>query len=239
MEDHVTVRADGASDLQAEGDMSAITIKLCGLSTPETMEAALDAGADMVALNFHPKSPRFVDESKARELARQARGRATLVALVVDRCDDALTKIMMTTTPDLIQCHGVEDAARIAAIKSLTGRPVMKAVGVAEASDLRDVLALAPFADRILLDAKPPKHAAYPGGHGKPFDWAILSALPRDLPFMLSGGLHPGNVAEAIRTIRAMGLNLTGVDVSSGIEAKPGIKDIGKIRDFVQAARSA
>ncbi|MGL4440401.1 MAG: phosphoribosylanthranilate isomerase [Bosea sp. (in: a-proteobacteria)] len=219
--------------------MSPITIKLCGLSTPQTMEAALEAGADMVALNFHPKSPRFVEPETATRLAAQARGRATLIALVVDLDDAALASIMAAAQPDLIQCHGTEDAARIAAIKLLTGRPVMRAVGVATVADLSQVTALSPYVDRMLLDAKPPKDATYPGGHGRPFDWSILAALPADMPFMLSGGLNPDNVADAIRRIRAMGLSLDGVDVSSGIESAPGYKDIAKIRDFVQAARAA
>lgn len=239
MDDHVTSTASKASRLRVQTVMNSITIKLCGLRTPGTMEAALDAGADMVGLVFHPKSPRFVDEREASSLAALARGKATLVALVVDRDDEALRGIMAAASPDQIQCHGTEDAARIRAIASLTDRPVMKAVGVGCEADLEHVITLAPVADRVLLDAKPPKDAAYPGGHGKPFDWAILAALPPDLPFMLSGGLHPGNVAAAIRTVRAMGLNLTGVDVSSGIESAPGIKDIGMIRDFVQAARAA
>lgn len=219
--------------------MNTITIKLCGLSTPQTMEAALVAGADMVALNFHPKSPRFVELEAAARLAASAHGRATLVALVVDRDDEMLLRIMTATAPGLIQCHGSEDANRLRAIKAVTGRPVMKAAGVAALPDLVQVKHFATVADRILLDAKPPKDASYPGGHGKPFDWNILSALPSDLPFMLSGGLNPGNVADAIRRIRGMGLNLTGVDVSSGIESAPGVKDIAKIRDFVQAARAA
>jgi phosphoribosylanthranilate isomerase len=239
MQDHVTVKAPRARGLQVAVRMNPITIKLCGLSTPETMEAALDAGADMVGLVFHPKSPRFVSFADAKRLAAQVRGRATIVALVVDRDDDALHGIMAAAQPDLIQCHGTEDAARIAAIKVLTGRPVMKAVGVGSVTDLAGVIALGAAADRILLDAKPPKDASYPGGHGKPFDWSILSALPQGLPFMLSGGLTPDNVADAIRQIRAMGLSLTGVDVSSGIESAPGYKDIAKIRDFVQAARAA
>jgi phosphoribosylanthranilate isomerase len=219
--------------------MNPITIKLCGLSTPETMEAALDAGADMVGLVFHPKSPRFMEMALAARLADQARERAKIVALVVDLDDKRLNEIAAAAQPDLIQCHGTEDRARIAAIRTMTGRPVMKAVGVGNVADLAHVTALSPFADHILLDAKPPKDASYPGGHGKPFDWAILSALPVDVPFMLSGGLTPDNVAEAIRRIRGMGLSLTGVDVSSGIESAPGIKDIGKIRDFVAAARAA
>lgn len=219
--------------------MKPITIKLCGLSTPETMDAAIRAGADLVALNFHPRSPRFVELDRAASLADQIRGRARLVALVVDLDDETLRAIMAAAAPDIIQCHGSEDAGRIAAIRALTDRPVMKAVGVGSATDLARVAEFSAVADRILLDAKPPKDAAYPGGHGKPFDWGILTALPPDLPFMLSGGLDPANVTDAIRRIRAMGLNLAGVDVSSGIESAPGYKDIAKIRDFVQAARAA
>jgi phosphoribosylanthranilate isomerase len=115
----------------------------------------------------------------------------------------------------------------------------MKAIGVAGVDDLREVVAMAPFADRILLDAKPPKDAAYPGGHGRTFDWSVLAGLGPEQPFMLSGGLNPDNVAEAIARIRGMGLALTGVDVSSGVESAPGLKDIAKIRDFIAAAREA
>ncbi len=221
--------------------MNPITIKICGLTTEATMAAALDAGADMVALNFHPKSPRFVALSAASRLAaqaREARGRAQLVALVVDLDDEALRAITAATAPDLIQCHGQEDEARLAEIASLTGRPVMKAFGVAMPADLAGVAGFA-SAGRILLDAKAPKDATYPGGHGKPFDWSILADLPSDLPFMLSGGLNPDSVATAITTVRGLGRALTGVDVSSGVESAPGLKDIDKIRHFIRAAREA
>jgi phosphoribosylanthranilate isomerase len=217
------------------------TIKICGLSTPETLEAALEAGADMVGLVFHPKSPRFVSDEAAARLAAQARGKATLVALVVDRDDARLDALHAAVTPDLWQLHGREDATRIAAIRDRFGVPVMKAVGwsTGEAGERGEAAAIAASADRLLIDAKPPQDAAYPGGHGRPFDWATLAALPPSLPFMLSGGLHPGNVADAIRTVRALGCDLSGVDVSSGVESAPGVKDASKIRDFIAAARAA
>lgn len=219
--------------------MNAFTIKICGLSTADTMAAALDAGADLVALNFHPRSPRFVTLEQAAALAGQALGRAQLVALIVDLEDEAIAAIAAAARPELVQCHGTETGIRLAQIRALTGAPVMKAIGVAGVDDLREVVAMAPFADRILLDAKPPKDAAYPGGHGRTFDWSVLAGLGPEQPFMLSGGLNPDNVAEAIARIRGMGLALTGVDVSSGVESAPGLKDIAKIRDFIAAAREA
>jgi len=219
--------------------MTPFTIKVCGLSTPETVAAAVEAGADMIGLVFHPRSPRFVTPEQAAALADGARGRAAIVALVVDHDDAALATIAASARPDLFQVHGKEDGKRIAAIRAAFVRPVMKAVGVAEAADLAAVTAIAPLADRILLDAKPPKDAAYPGGHGRPFDWAILEGLDPGLRFMLSGGLGPDTVADAIARIRRMGLALAGVDVSSGVESAPGLKDMAKIRDFIAAAREA
>ncbi len=239
MQDHVTNSAAIASRFSVQISMKPITIKICGVRTTAAMAAALDAGADMVGLVFHPKSPRFISDDQAAGLAAQARGRALVVALVVDLDDTALLRITDQAMPDLIQCHGQEDAARLAAIRKLTGRPVMKAVGVASPDDLAAVAVMASAADHVLLDAKPPSGAAYPGGHGKPFDWSILSALQHDVPFILSGGLHAGNVTEAIRSLRAQGLSVNGVDVSSGVESGPGLKDIGKIRDFIAAARRA
>jgi phosphoribosylanthranilate isomerase len=214
-------------------------IKICGLSTPETMAAALDAGADMVGLVFHPRSPRFVELETAAALAGQARGRAAIVALMVDLPDETIRDITQAVRPDVAQCHGREDGARLALIRTMTGAKVMKAVGVAEASDLPAVIAAGAAADRVLIDAKPPKDAAYPGGHGRPFDWDVLAGLPRDLPFLLSGGLTPDNVAEAIGAVRGLGRDLAGVDVSSGVERAPGVKDAAKIRDFIAAARAA
>ena len=180
-----------------------------------------------------------MSDDRAAALASQARGQALIVALVVNHDDAALSRIMDVAAPDMIQCHGNETPARVAEIRALTGRPVMRALGISGATDLLGVPEAAAAADMLLLDAKPPADAAYPGGHGQPFDWSILSGLDPAQPFMLSGGLNSGNVGEAITRIRAAGQRLTGVDVSSGIESAPGIKDIGKIRDFARAARNA
>ncbi|MCA3598292.1 MAG: phosphoribosylanthranilate isomerase [Methylobacterium sp.] len=216
-----------------------LLVKICGLKTVESIETALTAGADMIGFVFHPKSPRFITTRLAAALADAAAGRAKIAALVVDPGDDQLAAINSAVSPDLWQFHGHERYERLRDVRAVFGLPVMKAVGVAEAADLPGAAAYARVSDRILLDAKPPKDAAYPGGHGKVFDWSILSALSPDLPFMVSGGLTPENVGEAIRTIRGMGLKLLGVDVSSGVESAPGVKDLGKIRAFIAAAREA
>lgn len=216
-----------------------LLVKICGLKTEETVRTAVEAGADMLGLNFHPKSPRFVTPERAAELARQARGRSMIVALAVDPSDATLSELLSVLSPDLWQFHGQETFERVRDARAIFGLPVMKAVGVAEATDLRSVAGFSHVSDRILLDAKPPKDAAYPGGHGRVFDWSILAALPPALPFMVSGGLTPENVGNAIRTIRAMGLNLAGVDVSSGVESAPGVKDEAKIKAFIAAAREA
>lgn len=214
-------------------------IKICGLSTPETLDAALDAGADMVGLNFHPKSPRRVSVALAAELAVQMRGQTRIVALIVDQDAESARSLVQALQPDMLQLHGAETPADVTAVASLAGVPVMKAIGVSGRADIADIAAYARVANHILLDAKPPKDAAYPGGHGRTFDWEILKDLEPRQPFLLSGGLNPENVAQAIRTIRGFGINLTGVDVSSGVESAPGVKDVHKIRDFIQAARSA
>jgi phosphoribosylanthranilate isomerase len=221
--------------------MTGFTIKICGLSTPETIDVALEAGADMIGLVFHPKSPRFVTDEVAHRLAEQARGRAMIVALVVDFDDGRLDMIASATSPDLWQLHGREDASRCRRIATLWDRPVMKAVGWSSGQPGEIALfeAVAGSVDRLLIDAKPPKDAAYPGGHGRAFDWTTLRALAGGPAFMLSGGLHPGNVADAIRTVRALGCDLAGVDVSSGVESSPGVKDPSLIRDFIAAARAA
>lgn len=214
-------------------------IKICGLSTPDTMAAALDAGADMVGLVFHRKSPRSVSLKTAADLATMARGLAIIVALTVDPSDEGIDAIMSHVNPDLVQLHGSETPERCIELSKRIERPVMKALGVADAADLDAIKTYRPHIDRLLLDAKPPKDAAYPGGHGKTFDWAILKGFDPFMPFMLSGGLTPENVGEAIATVKALGITLAGVDVSSGVESAPGVKDSGKIRAFIQAARSA
>lgn len=211
-----------------------LTIKICGLSTPETLEAALAAGAEMIGLVFHPKSPRFVPPKEAATLAAMARGRAEIVALVVDREIGELTDLVAAVRPDWLQLHGRETPDAVRAVKAATGLRAIKALGVADRHDLAAFAAYEGVADRILLDAKPPKDAAYPGGHGRAFDWSILAALDRTSPFMLSGGLDPATVAQAIAIARPW-----GVDVSSGVERASGVKDVDRITDFVVAARAA
>jgi phosphoribosylanthranilate isomerase len=219
--------------------MQPLIIKICGLSTTDTMQAALEAGADMVGLVFHRKSPRSVSLQRAAELAEMARGTAQIVALTVDPSDEGIDAIMTNLSPDLLQLHGSETAERCVAISARSKRPVMKALGIADRNDISSIMPYRNTTDRILLDAKPPKDAAYPGGHGKTFDWTELRSLDPFMPFMLSGGLTPENVGEAIRTIRRMGLTLSGVDVSSGVESAPGVKDVQKIRAFIRNAREA
>lgn len=213
-------------------------VKICGLSTPETLEAALVAGADVIAFNFHPKSPRFVSIERAAALAEQARGRAEIVGLVVDAEDGFLATLLSNVKPTLWQFHGAETYERIRDVEAVFGLPVMKAVGVSSEADLPKIRGFARVAQHILLDAKPPADAAYPGGHGKTFDWAVLETLDPALPFMLSGGLTPQNVEAAIAATRKMGLALAGVDVSSGVESAPGVKDKAKIAAFIAAAKN-
>jgi phosphoribosylanthranilate isomerase len=214
-------------------------IKICGLSTPETLDEAIVAGADMVGFVFHRKSPRSVSRESASMLANQARGSAEIVALVVDCEIDVAASLAAEVRPDWFQLHGGEDLLLVTQMRKTTGAHQMKALGVAGREDLGACAAYASVSDLILLDAKPPKDAAYPGGHGMVFDWSILAGLDPTIPFMLSGGLTPDNVAQAITSMLALGVNLVGVDVSSGVESAPGVKDIGKIRAFVQAAREA
>jgi phosphoribosylanthranilate isomerase len=210
-------------------------VKICGLSTPETLDVALGAGADMVGFVRFPKSPRHVSLDLGHRLSLQARGRAQRVVLLVNPEDEAIAQAIEAINPDLIQLHGSESPERVAEIRSMVRRPVMKAFGIAEASDLQ---ALGPYAggvDHILLDAKPPRTTdALPGGNGISFDWRLLNRLDPRLFFMLSGGLNPDNVAEAIRLTKPQ-----AVDVSSGVESGPGLKDPARIEAFIRAARTA
>lgn len=214
--------------------MSPARVKICGLSTPATLEVALKAGADWIGLVHFLRSPRHVDFEQASRLSAQARSRADRVILLVDP-DDALVRAAIEAVdPDLIQLHGRESPERVAAIRALTGRPVMKAIGVATRADLAPIAAYAGVADRILLDAKPAPDAALPGGNGHRFDWTILEGAELPDGTMLSGGLDAGNVRDALART-----GLGAVDVSSGVESEPGLKDPDKIAAFVAAARSA
>lgn len=210
-------------------------VKICGLSTPETLDAALGAGADYVGFVRYPRSPRHLTLEQGRALSAKAKGRAERVALTVDAGDGELSAIVEALDPDLLQLHGEETPERVAEVRARFRRPVMKAVGIAGPADLDRIATYAKVADRILLDAKPPKAAeALPGGNGVAFDWGLLAGLDLKGPFMLSGGLAPENVAEAIRLTGAQAL-----DVSSGVERRPGEKDPDKIEAFVRVARAA
>jgi phosphoribosylanthranilate isomerase len=209
-----------------------LTVKICGLSTPEAVDAAIDAGADMVGFVFFPPSPRDISTDIARALGEQVQGRAQKVALTVDADDALLDAIVRALQPDILQLHGQEQPDRIATIKKRFGLPLMKAIAIEERDDLAVAAIYAPLVDRLLFDARPPRAATRPGGLGKPFDWHLLQGLHPGVPFMLSGGLNAANVAEAMHVTSP-----PGVDVSSGVERAPGEKDIGKIRAFIRAAR--
>jgi len=210
-----------------------LLVKICGLSTHETLEVALDAGADMVGFVFFPPSPRHLSLETARDLGKQAKRRAVKVALTVDADDATLSNIVEALQPDILQLHGTETTARLRDIKQKFGRELMKAVAVESAADLASLPGYSAVADRILFDARPPKGAARPGGLGAVFDWHALEHLDLKLPFMVSGGLNAENVAAALGVTRA-----GGVDVSSGVEREPGVKDGEMIRAFIRAARA-
>jgi phosphoribosylanthranilate isomerase len=210
-----------------------LIVKICGLSTRETLDVALDAGADMVGFVFFPPSPRHLSLETARDLGNHAKRRASKVALTVDADDAMLANIVEALQPDMLQLHGKETVARLRDIKQRFGLPVMKAIAVETSADLAALPGYAAVADSILFDARAPKEATRPGGLGTAFDWHVLENLDLKLPFMVSGGLNAGNVVQALRVTRA-----GGVDVSSGVEHAPGIKDPEMIRAFIRAARA-
>jgi phosphoribosylanthranilate isomerase len=211
-----------------------LIVKICGLSTPEALDVALDEGADMVGFVFFAPSPRHISFETARALGRRVRGRAQKVALTVDADDAFFAAIVESLQPDLLQLHGKEPPARVAALKPRFGLPAMKALGVEAKGDFEQVKNYASVGDWILFDAKAPADATRPGGLGRPFDWTLLSGAIPGVPVMLSGGLNAENVGEALRITR-----VPAVDVSSGVESSPGVKDVKKIREFIRAARLA
>ncbi len=210
----------------------ALTVKICGLNTPEALDAALDAGADLVGFVFFPPSPRNLGLEAARRLGERVQGRAGKVALTVDASDQMLFDIVEALKPDMLQLHGKETPDRVVAVRTRFGLPVMKALPIAERSDLSPIRLYAQVADRLLFDARPPRKATRPGGLGLRFDWMLLKGVKPGVPFMLSGGLDAGNVTEALTVT-----NAPGVDVSSGVERSPGVKDPAKIREFIRAAK--
>ena len=217
----------------ASATLTPIRVKICGLSTEATLTAALEAGADWIGLVHFPRSPRHVPLAQAAALSSLAHGRAERVVLLVDPDDALVAAAVEAVDPDLIQLHGHESPERVAAIRARTGRPVMKALGIASHADLAALPAYTAVADRLLLDAKAPPDAALPGGNGRRFDWDILRGTDLPSGTMLSGGLDAANVAEALA---CTGIN--AVDVSSGVESAPGTKDPDRIAAFVAAARA-
>jgi phosphoribosylanthranilate isomerase len=212
----------------------AVEIKICGLSDEPTLEAAIDAGADIVGLVSFPKSPRHVSPERAAALAASARWRARVALLTVDADDALMAELVSAVMPDILQLHGDESPGRVGELKRRYGREIWKAVAVSEPADLAAPESYWGAADRVLFDARPPKGSVLPGGNGVAFDWTLIAGLDPKRAFVLSGGLAPDNVAEAIRVTRA-----PVVDVSSGVESAPGVKDPGLIAAFARAARSA
>lgn len=208
-------------------------VKICGLNTREAVQVAAESGADFLGFVFFPKSPRNITPQKAAEIS--AGIQTPKVAVVVDADNDLLQRIYTHLKPDFFQLHGNESAARAVAIRETFQTPVIKAIGISEKTDIIKISAYNDVAEYVLLDAKPPKGADMPGGLGKSFDWQILATSPlrhSTNPFLLSGGLTPENVAEAIRIAKPM-----GVDVSSGVESSAGVKDLQKIRQFIANAK--
>jgi phosphoribosylanthranilate isomerase len=211
-----------------------LTVKICGLKTPEALDVALESGADLVGFVFFPPSPRHLGLEAARALGDRVQGRAGKVALTVDATDDTLRDVVVALKPDMLQLHGKETPERVVQVRTRFGLPVMKALPIAARADLSPIREYAQVADRLLFDAHAPKEATRPGGLGTPFDWTLLKDVNPGVPFMLSGGLDAENVGKAIAITGA-----PGVDVSSGVERAPGVKDLDKIRAFVRAARAA
>ncbi len=210
-----------------------LIIKICGIKTFDMLDAAINAGADMIGFMHFARSPRHVDIEQLGELISASRGRVQSCVVLVNP-DNSCVAEVAALGPDWIQLHGPETPHRVEAIRAEAGVEIMKALPIGTAEDIAQVAAFAEVADRILLDAKPPKGADRPGGLGERFDWSLLKALDPSIPFMLSGGLKPDNVAEAIQSVAPL-----GVDVSSGVERAPGEKDERLIETFIRNVRAA
>jgi phosphoribosylanthranilate isomerase len=208
-------------------------VKICGIKDAVGFDAAVTNGADLLGLVFFPASPRALTPAEAGQLSARHAGGPGRVGLFVDPSDADIAAVLEACPLDLIQLHGAENPARCAEIRARFGVPVMKALGIAEAADLDTLADFAPMVDSFLLDAKPPPGAALPGGNAAAFDWALMAGRNVPKPWLLAGGLRPGNVAEAIRASGA-----PGVDVSSGVERTRGVKDPGLIAEFIRAARA-
>ncbi len=213
--------------------MPDVSVKICGLTATDHVRAAADAGARYLGFNFFPKSPRYVSPEQAAELAALVPVGVAKVALVVNASDEELDSITEAAPFDMLQLHGSESVDRVREIKARYGLPVIKVIGVADAEDLTAIDEFSEVADQLLIDAKPPKNAVLPGGNGLAFDWRLLAGRKYwRKPWMLAGGLNPDNVAEAIRMTGAR-----QVDVASGVESAPGVKDPALISAFIKAAQ--
>lgn len=209
-------------------------IKICGLKTDAAMAAALAGGASHVGFIFFAKSPRYVEPVEAGRLREAARGKAKAVSVTVDADDAFLDEIVAKMQPDMLQLHGSETPGRVAGIKARYGLPVMKALSVSEGADLDRIKPFVGIADRFLLDSKPPKGSQLPGGNGVAFDWRVLAGLDAGVDYMLSGGLNAANIGDALRQA-----NPPGIDISSGVESAPGVKDPALIEQFFRAVGAA
>ncbi len=209
----------------------ALEVKICGLNTPAALDAAVAAGARLVGFVFFPPSPRVLSPAAAAALARRVPPGVLRVGLVVDADDATLDAILAAVPLDLLQLHGQESPERVAAVRARFGLPVIKAIAVEQAADLAAAERYAGIADRLLFDARPPKGALLPGGNARSFDWRLLAGRSWPRPWLLAGGLHAGNLAEAVRLSGA-----AAVDVSSGVEEAPGRKNVGLIRAFLAEA---
>ncbi|RWP89263.1 MAG: phosphoribosylanthranilate isomerase [Mesorhizobium sp.] len=212
----------------------ALDIKICGLKTDAAMAAALAGGASHVGFIFFAKSSRYVEPAEAGRLREAARGKATAVAVTVDASDAFLDEILAQMQPDVLQLHGAETPERVAEVKARYGLPVMKALPLSEAADLERIKPFIGISDRFLFDAKPPKGSELPGGNGVAFDWRILVGLDGGVDYMLSGGLNAANIGDALRLA-----DPPGIDISSGVESAPGVKDPALIEQFFRAVRTA
>lgn len=211
-----------------------LDIKICGLKTDDAVAAALDGGASHIGFIFFAKSPRNIDPVEAGRLRKAAIGRAKAVAVTVDADDATLDAIVAVMKPDFLQLHGHETVERVAQVKARFGLPVIKAFALRERDDLDQIKPYDGVADMFLFDAKPPKGSELPGGNGVSFDWQLLSALDGQVPYMLSGGLNAANIGAALQAT-----NARGIDISSGVESAPGVKDVSLIKEFFQAVRAA
>ena len=202
-------------------------IKICGLSTPDAVDRAVENGASHIGFIFFEKSPRNIEPDLAGALADRVRGRTRIVAVTVDADNDDLDDIVALLRPDMLQLHGHESPDRVLAIKAVYGLPVIKVISIREGDDLQKIAPYIGIADSFLFEAKPPAGSELPGGNGVSFDWTLLRALDGDIDYMLSGGLNKGNIGEALRETGAR-----AIDMSSGVESAPGVKDLGMIDEF-------